>query len=48
MKTDLLCPHVISTQWINDMGIPWEEFMIDKTLQHTPKGAYVEMDEKND
>jgi hypothetical protein len=44
MKTDLLCPHVISTQWINDMGIPWEEFMIDKTLQHTPKGAYFEMD----
>ena len=44
MKTDLLCPHVLSTQWISDMRLPWKEFSIHKTLQHTPKGEYVEMD----
>lgn len=44
LKTDLLCPHVISTQWIKDMGLPWQEFAINKTIQHTPKGEYVEMD----
>lgn len=43
-KTKLLCPHVISSQWIQDLGLPWEEFTIHKTLQHTPKGEYVEMD----
>ena len=43
-KTNLLCPHVLSSQWIQDMGLPWQEFHINKTLQHTPKGEYVEMD----
>jgi hypothetical protein len=46
LKTGLLCPHVLSTQWIKDMGIPWQEFSINKTLQHTPKGEYVEMDKQ--
>lgn len=44
LKTQLLCPHVISSQWIQDMGLPCQEFTINKTLQHTPKGEYVEMD----
>jgi hypothetical protein len=44
MKTKLLCPHVLSTQWIHDLGLPWHEFNLNKTLQHTPKGEYVEMD----
>lgn len=43
-KTNLLCPHVLSSEWIKDMGLPWQEFNISKTLQHTPKGEYVEMD----
>lgn len=44
MKTNLLCPHVISTQWIQDLGLPWKEFSIQKTIQHTPNGEYKEMD----
>jgi hypothetical protein len=44
LKTNLLCPHVLSSQWIQDMGLPWQEFNISKTIQHTPKGEYVEMD----
>lgn len=44
MNTQLLCPHVLSSQWIDDMGLPWEEFTIHKTLQHTPRGEYVIMD----
>jgi len=44
MKTDLLCPHVLSMQWITDMKLPWTEFNIQKTMQHTPKGEYKEMD----
>lgn len=47
LKTDLLCPHVISSQWIKDMNFKWEEFSIHKTLQHTPKGEYIEMDKIN-
>lgn len=43
-KTNLLCPHVMSTQWIKDVGLPWEEIYIPKRLQHTPKGEYIEVD----
>ena len=43
MKTQLLCPHVISQTWIEDLGLPWEEFSINKTIMHTPKGEYVEL-----
>jgi hypothetical protein len=43
LRTELLCPHVISTQWIKDLNIPWREFSINKTLQHTPNGEYFEM-----
>jgi hypothetical protein len=39
-----LCPHVISEQWIKDLGLNWEEFNIHKTLQHTPRGEYIVMD----
>jgi hypothetical protein len=42
--TQLLCPHVLSETWINLLQLNWEEFVINKTLMHTPKGAYVEMD----
>ena len=45
-RTGLLCPHVISEQWIKDLGFDWQEFSINKTLQHTPKGEYVEMDKQ--
>jgi hypothetical protein len=40
----LLCPHVITEQHIKNLGFNWKEFNINKTLMHTPKGAYVEMD----
>ena len=42
-ETDLLCPHVISTKYIENIGLPWKEFTINKTLQHTPKGPYQEV-----
>jgi hypothetical protein len=42
--TNLLCPHMLSQQWITDVRLPWKEFHISKTLQHTPRGEYVEMD----
>jgi hypothetical protein len=42
--TQLLCPHVLSETWIKALHFNWEEFHINKTLMHTPKGAYVEMD----
>ena len=42
--TQLLCPHVISHTWINVLRFNWEEFNINKTIMHTPKGEYVEMD----
>lgn len=43
-KTNILCPHVMSEQWIRELGLPWEEFIIRKKLQHTPKGEYIEVD----
>lgn len=43
-QTGLLCPHVLSVQHIKNLGLPWEEFYINKTLMHTPRGPYVEMD----
>jgi len=43
-KTNLLCPHVMSVQWIKDLNIPWKEFYVQKRLQHTPKGEYIEVD----
>jgi hypothetical protein len=46
-QTDLLCPHVISVQHIKNLGFPWKEFNLNKTLMHTPKGPYVEMDKEN-
>lgn len=39
-ETGLLCPHVISAQYITRLGLPWEEFMINKTIMHTPLGEY--------
>jgi hypothetical protein len=39
-ETGLLCPHVISEQFIRRLGLPWEEFMINKTIMHTPLGEY--------
>ena len=39
-ETGLLCPHVVSEQFIRRLGFPWEEFMIDKTIMHTPLGEY--------
>jgi hypothetical protein len=43
-QTDLLCPHVITEQHIKNLRLNWKEFNINKTLMHTPKGAYVEME----
>jgi hypothetical protein len=40
-ETGLLCPHVISEHFIRRLGFPWEQFMINKTLMHTPLGEYV-------
>jgi hypothetical protein len=39
-QTGLLCPHVISEKYIRNLGLPWKEFMIDKTIMHTPLGEY--------
>lgn len=39
-ETGLLCPHVISEHFIRRLGLPWEEFMVDKTIMHTPLGEY--------
>lgn len=39
-QTGLLCPHVISEKYIRGLGLPWKEFMIDKTIMHTPLGEY--------
>lgn len=44
-RTNLLCPHVMSIKWIQDLNIPWQEVTIPKRLQHTPKGQYIEVDE---
>jgi len=39
-ETKLLCPHVISQHFIQRLGLPWQEFMVDKTIMHTPLGEY--------
>ena len=39
-ETGLLCPHVVSEHFIKRLGLPWEEFMINKTIMHTPLGEY--------
>ena len=39
-ETNLLCPHVISEHFIRRLALPWEEFMINKTIMHTPLGEY--------
>ena len=41
-QTKLLCPHILSVQHIHNLGIPWEEFQVHKTIQHTPNGQYKE------
>lgn len=41
--TDLLCPHVMTKAWIDHLHIPHKEFHLNKIIQHTPKGEYVEM-----
>ncbi len=39
-ETGLLCPHTFSVHHIKALGLPWQEFHINKTLQHTPAGQY--------
>jgi hypothetical protein len=39
-NTQLLCPHVASVEFIKMLGIPWKEFDVNKTIQHTPAGPY--------
>jgi len=39
-ETGLLCPHVVSEHFIKRLGFPWQEFMINKTIMHTPLGEY--------
>ena len=39
-ETGLLCPHTFSVQHIQKSGLPWQEFHVNKTLQHTPAGQY--------
>jgi hypothetical protein len=39
-ETGLLCPHVISEHFIRRLGLPWQEFMVNKTIMHTPLGEY--------
>ena len=41
-QTGLLCPHVMSVQWIKNLGFTWEELMIAKNLTHSPSGEYKE------
>jgi len=36
-----ICPHEMSSAFISKLNLPWQEFNINKTLMHTPKGAYV-------
>lgn len=40
-KTNLMCPHVLSEQYIRMLGFQWQEFMVNKTIMHTPHGEYV-------
>lgn len=46
-QTNILCPHIISEQYIRNLNLNWSEFAINKTLMHTPKGNYVEAEETN-
>lgn len=39
-ETGILCPHIISEHFIKRLGLPWEEFMVNKTIMHTPLGEY--------
>lgn len=39
-QTNLLCPHVMSVQHIQNLALPWVEFAVPTTIQHTPKGEY--------
>lgn len=39
-QAGLLCPHVISENYIKSLALPWKEFMINKTIMHTPLGEY--------
>ena len=39
-ETNLLCPHVISEHFIKRLGLPWQEFTVNKTIMHTPLGEY--------
>jgi hypothetical protein len=36
-----VCPHEMSELFIRKLGLPWQQININKTLMHTPKGAYV-------
>jgi hypothetical protein len=36
-----ICPHEMTTAFISNLNLPWQEVNINKTLMHTPKGAYV-------
>lgn len=39
-ETGILCPHVISEHFIRRLNLPWQEFMVNKTIMHTPLGEY--------
>lgn len=43
-QTNILCPHIITETHIRNLGLNWNEFLINKTLMHTPKGDYKEVD----
>jgi hypothetical protein len=36
-----VCPHEMSEMFIHKLNLPWQQININKTLMHTPKGAYV-------
>lgn len=36
-----VCPHEMSELFIRKLNLPWQQININKTLMHTPKGAYV-------
>lgn len=36
----LFCPHVLSEHYIKKLRLPWNEFHIQKTIQHSPVGSY--------
>jgi hypothetical protein len=38
--TQLLCPHVFSVAYIQALKLPWQEFHVNKIIQHTPNGQY--------